>query len=265
MKTMDRRIAERRHRVTEDRARRRLRRLLGLLGVALLVGLVAWLIRSPVLSIREVVATGALHSDPVAAAASVGVAPGTPTMSVSAEQVEAAVAGDPWVANVDVDVTWPGFVEINVIEHRPELALAAGDGWLYVTRQGAVVAELASAENLPRIEVAVTTGVGSTVSDPTVLGALEFAAVAWDEIGVAVVVHGDAASGLSADVAGHRVRLGRSIDMTEKAVALGALLEAGIESGSFIDLIAPRRPAVANAQPLVEGEEDGPAAGEASG
>ena len=54
MKTMDRRIAERRHRVTEERARTRLRFVIGLVALVALAAAGFALVRSPLLSVNRV-------------------------------------------------------------------------------------------------------------------------------------------------------------------------------------------------------------------
>jgi hypothetical protein len=46
--------------------------------------------------------------------------------------------------------------------------------------------------------------------------------------------------------------------MQSKASALVALIGHGLAPGSSIDITAPRRPAVANPQPEVEGEGETP-------
>jgi len=86
------RIAERRHRVNTDRARRRLRRLMVELLVLAVVLVSWWLLRSPLLSVRQVAVTGASHSDPVAIAAGVGVAEGLPSISDRGRGVVANLA-----------------------------------------------------------------------------------------------------------------------------------------------------------------------------
>ena len=57
------------------------------------------------------------------------------------------------------------------------------------------------------------------------------------------------------DVSDLLTRLGRPVDMAQKAAVLDALLESELPEGVTIDLIAPLRPGVANPQPEVEPEE----------
>ncbi|MFV9672450.1 MAG: cell division protein FtsQ/DivIB, partial [Acidimicrobiia bacterium] len=108
MNMIDHRIAERRQQVTEDRARGRLKWLIWLVLVVVVVGATVWLVNSPLLSIRSVTVTGAERTNPAAIANSLDAGPGTPTMSVDAGAVEAALLDDPWIAQADVIVSWPG-------------------------------------------------------------------------------------------------------------------------------------------------------------
>ena len=57
--------------------------------------------------------------------------------------------------------------------------------------------------------------------------------------------------GLVATVGGHVVRLGRPIDLENKALVLASLLDTELEDGAEINLIAPTRPAVRKPQPEV--------------
>ena len=87
-----------------------------------------------------------------------------------------------------------------------------------------------------------------------IVGALRFIGALDPALGAGAVVFVDD-GGLHVTVTEHRVRLGRPVDMAQKATVLEALLASGLEAGVAIDLIAPLRPAVANPQPEVEGEE----------
>ena len=82
MTMMDERVAARRRGVSEDRARRRLRIVLVVLGVILIAVVAAWLVRSPLLSISTVEVSGASQSSPQAVVDALGYGIGTPTMDV---------------------------------------------------------------------------------------------------------------------------------------------------------------------------------------
>ena len=128
MKTMDRRIAERRHRVTEERARTRLRLVIGLVALVALAAAGFALVRSPLLSVNRVTVTGHEHSDPAAVLARLDVVPGMPTVSVDAGAIEAALRADPWVADARVVVSWPGSVDVEVTEQVPVAAVTTAGG-----------------------------------------------------------------------------------------------------------------------------------------
>ncbi|MEA2058692.1 MAG: FtsQ-type POTRA domain-containing protein, partial [Actinomycetota bacterium] len=236
MKTMDPRIARRRGEVSEDRARGRLRWLLRFLVIALLIAGVAWLLRSPLLSIREVVTTGAVQSDPTAIAVDAGVTIGVPTISVRTGIVREALLEDPWIADATVFVAWPGRIEIDVQERVPAVAIETTEGWLAVAGDGTVLDIVTDDPGLVQVVFAVPDPVapGTRIDDAAMRGALTFAAAFPSGEDPLVVVAGD--DGLWAKFRGHDVRLGRPAEMEEKALALTALLDNGIADGAHIDL-----------------------------
>ncbi len=260
MKTMDRRMAERRHRVTEERARTRLRLVIGLVAMIALAAAAFALVRSPLLSVDRVTVTGAEHSDPAAVLARFDVVPGTPMVSVDADAVEAALRADPWVAKARVVVSWSGSVDVEVTEHVPVAAVMTAGGYAYVTRGGAVVEMLDDPTGLALIaaDVPETVRPGTTILAAATLGALEFIDWLPDDVARVTVVSIDEAGQLTATVDDLTVRLGRAREMQSKALALIALIGHGLSPGSYVDITAPRRPAVANPQPEVEDEGETP-------
>jgi cell division protein FtsQ len=251
---MEPRLAERRKGVSEDRARGRLKWVLLFL---LLIGAVVagvWLIRSPLLSIREVAVSGAHHSDPAAIVAASGMGHGTPTIDVDGATIAAAIEADPWVASARVDVSWPGSITVSVVEHVPLAFVAADGGAVPVSVDGAVVppTELTDA---PRISIDTgPVSAGYQILNPLILGALEFVAALPPDLAATadITTNGE---GLIGTVDGYAVLLGRPDDMHDKAVVLATLIASGLEPGVEINLIAPLRPAVTNPQSQVEAEE----------
>lgn len=255
MTIMEPRVAERRKSVSEDRARKRLKWiLLVIVAVGIVIGTI-WLIRSPVLSIRQVEISGADRSDPMTAVDGLAMSIGTPTIDADAAAITDAIVVDPWVESVVVDIRWPGSILIEVIERTPVAPVLAGDRWVLVGRDGGVIMAIDD-PTVHSVLVAIDLGevaLGDMITDPSVAGALEFIAhLSADQRRRTVVA--SERGGLVADVGGHKVRLGRPVDMAQKASVLDALLDAGIQDGAAIDLIAPLRPAVTNPQPQVEPE-----------
>jgi cell division protein FtsQ len=256
MTVMDPRVAERRKSVSEDRARKRLRWILIVIAVISLAIGTLWLVRSPILSIRQVDVVGAEVSDPRGAMSGLGMDVGTPTIDVSGAAITSAILKDPWVESATVRVKWPGSVTIEVTERIPVAPVLAGEQWVLVSRDGGVIMAVGNPSGDDAL-VAIDQGSiapGSLITDAMVLGALEFIEYLPIEhrSGVRVRTEGE---GLVADVQGHRIRLGRPVDMAQKAAVLAALLDSELPEEATIDLIAPLRPGVANPRPQVEPEE----------
>lgn len=255
MKTMDRRIAERRHQVSEDKARGRLRWLILVVAGVAAVGLMVWLINSPLLSIRTVTVTGADHSNPAEVAASLGVEQGTPTISVRGEAIERALSTDPWIASAYVTVSWPGTVDIDVVERTPVASIVT-DGGVYLVSADAVIIDRFEGGPVPPIIATDSAGaarVGSHIGHRATVAAVDFVTALSEGIrrSTVLTVTGDT---VEAEVAGIPVIIGRPTDMAVKAAVVEALLATGIEPGSRIDVTAPTRPAVAPPQSQLEGE-----------
>jgi cell division protein FtsQ len=253
---MDHKMAQRRHRVSEERARNRLRLVIG--AVALLaLGAAGFLVlRSPLLSVSEITITGSEQSDAWVAIERVGVVEGTPTIDVDATALEAALLTDPWIAQATVTVTWPGSVEVEVVEHVPVALVTVANGYAHLAASGAVVQLLDDPAGWPLIVVPEPRMVrpGGVLLDAAIRGAIEFVSGLPPELAATTIVVVDDQRFLSATVGEYRVRLGRSIEMASKAAALMGLIGHGVEPGSHIDVTAPRRPAVANTQAQVEDE-----------
>lgn len=256
MTVMEPRVAERRKTVSEDRARKRLKWILSAIAlIALILGSL-WLIRSPILSIRQVDVVGATQSDPRSVVSGLEMDIGTPTIDVDVDTIAAQILEDPWVRTVNVEVLWPGSLVVEVIERTPLAPVLAGEQWVLVARDGGVIAVLDEPSAQDAL-VAIDQGSldpGDTIVEPAALGALEFVHHLSIERHPGTRIRSEGI-GLIAEVEGHRIRLGRPVDMAEKASVLDALLDTGIPAGATINLIAPLRPAVANPEAEVEPEE----------
>ena len=257
MNTMDHRIAERRHEVTEERARGRLRWLIWLVVAVGLVAAAIWFVNSPILSIRTVTVTGAEQTDPVAVAEGLGVRSGTPTISVRAGDIKSALLASPWIAEADVSVSWPGSVEIHVRERVPVASVTTDLGRFNAAADGVLV-EQVDDNAVPPIILTDQLGAareGDRVVHAGTYGALEFVAALPPSLrrATTVTVLGSSAEAVIGD---YLIVLGRPAEMAFKAAAVEALVATGLEAGSRIDVTAPNRPAVAPPQSQLEGETE---------
>jgi cell division protein FtsQ len=240
---VDRRLAERRRRVAEDRARSDLTRLLRLLMVLGLVGGLVWFAQSPFLSVGSIDVSGADEVDVDAALVAHGVVEGRPMLVLDVDGAEAALRSDPWVAEARVARDWPTRVLVEVVEWRPEASVELADGWWLVAADGILLEETGEvAPGLPSISLPSLSS-GEVEDDLELAGAVEYVSSLPDGYRVGASV-GAGPEGLEATVEGFSVRLGRPFDMEEKALVTAAMIETGVEQGAIITVVAPASPAV---------------------
>lgn len=241
--TIDPRLAERRKTVAEDKAKQNIGRLLKFLAAVVVVGSLVWLVFSPWLSVNQVDTTGITVSSGHTVLAERGVVAGTPMIWINESRTEAALLEDPWIQSADVDKHWPDRVTVAVVERTPVAWTNTESGW---TRRAIDGVALPSApepdEGMARVDMPGLADAAAETA-PDLLGALEFIEALPTDLRERTVVtaHEDE---LWATVVGYQVRLGRGVEMREKALTLDALLEQPIPEGSVLVLIAPTNPSV---------------------
>ncbi len=241
---IDPRLAERRREVAEDRARRKVSRLVVLLVCLGVVGATVWLFLSPLLSVSTVTTSGIAASSAQTVLTEQGVIEGNPLILIRPGRVESALESDPWVLESMVDLDWPTGVVVLVHERVPTAWLETADGWGLYAPDGV---RLAAAEQpdpaLPWIQLGPVSP-DETETSGDVLGALEFTAALSQELREGTKVRTEAGGEIWAEVAGFQVRLGRPVEMRAKALSLAALLREAPAAGSILTLIAPTHPAI---------------------
>lgn len=252
--SIDPRLMERRRDVAEDRANRNVRRLVRFLAVVLVIAGGVWLVHSPWLSVSQVGVEGARQSDANATLAELGVVAGIPMYRIDSNAVAEVLLEDPWIEEVDVSKDWPKNVAIRIDERVPVAWTLTSDGWARRAHDGVAVPSGAEPDDkFARIEMPELLSDGA-VDSPLMLGALEFVGAldAGLRSGSTLTVH---ESELWATVDGFQVRLGRPVEMAEKARSLGALLQENLAAGSVLILIAPTNPSVQEPTPDEPSEE----------
>lgn len=247
------RFAERRRTVAEDRARRALRRATLVIVVAASVSGLVYLFHSPLLSVRAVEVDGAVNVAVESVLERHGIAMGEPLIWTDVDGASSEMSQDPWVESVTVERDWPVSVRVSVVERRP-LAVVGGAA---VAVDGVILPDAAT-EGLPLLAIAGEAADGR-YPQQDILGGLRFLATLRSDLSQGATVT-STADGLIAVVGGYTVRLGRPVDMEEKARALGPVLDEVPPAGSEITLVAPARPSVlapdAVTAPVLEDEND---------
>ncbi|MFP3880998.1 MAG: cell division protein FtsQ/DivIB [Actinomycetota bacterium] len=253
--SVDPRLIERRKTVAEHNAKKSVSRLLKFLLFLLLAGSLLWLAFSPWLSIKQVTTSGIAASRSNIVLAEEGVIAGTPMILVSTSRVEQRLLEDSWVAEATVRRVWPDEVTVEVVERTPAAWVRTKDGWTRRAVDGvSLPSESDPEEDMAWIEMSEMADREATVSTD-LLGALEFVeALPADLHPGTVVTRVDGE--VWATVDDYQVRLGRAVDMTEKALSLDALLGQGIPEGSTVVLIAPTNPAVLTADQVDQSDDE---------
>ncbi len=253
---VDPRIARRRREVHDDRARSRMRRAIWLLALVLLVGVLAWVVRSPWFAVSTIAVEGVRHSDAIGRLTEAGVVEERPLLTVRTGPAVDAVIDDPWVVDAAITKLLPDTIEVVVIEREPGAYVDGFGGRALLASDGVVVPWV---DGLPLGTIRLAAAIpepGAPMTDVNVVGSLEFLVSLRADLARDAVVF-DTSGELWAEVGGFEVRLGRPIDMSEKAAALQAVVDLGQPEGAIINVIAPTRPTVtppsANPQGQVEG------------
>jgi cell division protein FtsQ len=244
MMRIDPRLVERRREVAEDRARRKVSRLVKFLVAFGLIGAIVWLFLSPLLSVQALTASGIAASSADATLVEQGVVAGTPLILIRTGRVESALESDPWVRESVVELDWPTGVVVRVQERVPVAWLETTEGWGLYAVDGVQLAVAPDPDpSLPWIQLGAIPA-DETESSREVLGSLEFAATLSEELKSTARVRTEPGGEIWAEVGGFQVRLGRAVEMGAKALSLAALLREQPAPGSILTLIAPSHPAI---------------------
>lgn len=243
MTRMDPRIAARRRAVQESHARRNLGRLFVLLGIAAVAAAVVWAFRSPLLSVQDIAVDGATNADVDGLLEQTGVVVGTPLMDLDLDGAATAIESDPWVVSATVGRDWPNGVVVSVLEREPIGWVRTPDTWQHVAIDGGVVATSEVPEPGWPVLVAFQRAATDYAGDPQIRGMLEFMAALRPDLAETAVIQ-EVEGGFDAVIGGFDVRLGTGDRPTEKAAAVAAMIDRGLEAGSVITVMAPDQPAV---------------------
>ena len=245
--TMDPRLSERRREVAEDHARVDVRRVVWLLATLGSIGLAIWLATSPMLSVQTIAVFGAENAQVIEVLTAQEVVNGRPLIAIRTGPVAAALAEDPWVRAAGVELIFPSHVEVTIEERVAAVWTQSDDSrsqrWVLVAEDGVAVryGDSPTTEGV-LVEIPIADpGLGSTIADPFVLGAIEFVSALPPTLASTTSIRlseGD----LWAWVDGRNVRLGQPSEMEAKALAVAAIIDSS--PPGVIDVIAPSRPAV---------------------
>ncbi|MFV1992051.1 MAG: cell division protein FtsQ/DivIB [Acidimicrobiales bacterium] len=256
--TMDPRIRARRIGVARDAGRRRLNRLVWLVGlVAILAS--AWMVtRSPLLDVDRVNVGGAERTSVLAVKEASGLELGAPMLDIDEAAVTRAIMTLPWVDEVSFSRSWPGTIQLNIAERTPVAMLvhpnstAADPLWALVDTDGRVLATTGEAMvQLPRLSVTqevVEPGSAMSVDvRPAIRVAERLPATVAAELDT--IVLRDDGSILLEFVSGGSAEIGTMTQLEEKFLAVLAMFESSPDMATRdIDVRVPHTPVLLAAE-----------------
>ncbi len=250
---IDPRLRARRGAVHRAEGRRRLRFIL--LGLAL-VGLIlcGWAaLRSPLLDLDHVEMTGLEPSQLMEVQRTVGLEEGTPLSDIETGLIKAELEALPWVLGAEVRKSWPGTVQIEVIERTAVAQLSDQNGRIaLIDATGTVMAEGGTNNGaLPRISLDTSVELGEI--EPEALPGLALIAALPDDLlaWVEAITHSpgpnsQARGSVGLELVGEaQAYLGEATLLDDKVQALRSVLE-GVDLTCIrvIDVAVPDFPTV---------------------
>lgn len=257
---IDPRIRARRIAVRRDVGRQRLHRVGIALGVAAVVLAAGALVTSPVLDVDRVEVAGAARVDRATVRAATGIDAGDPLLTVDTGRATSAIMALPWVSTVTVVRSWPGTVEVTVVERTPVAGLLDGDGRAALVDADGRVLEVVAPEAAGVVLVDGVADVGRPGSDvaEAARGVLAVAGGLPDPVRPVVerVVRTEEdelhlALRLAPETDTVVARLGDDRDLPFKLSALATVLASvDLEDAAVIDLAVPSAPALTPREPV---------------
>ena len=117
--TVDERIRARHIAVRRSEGHRRLRRLVYATVITLSVGAVWFVLRSPLLAVSHISATGSTHAGAAGLALAAGITPDQAMIDVDVAAAANKLVALPWIKYAKVERNWPNGVALTVVERQP--------------------------------------------------------------------------------------------------------------------------------------------------
>ncbi|MGH9127820.1 MAG: cell division protein FtsQ/DivIB [Acidimicrobiales bacterium] len=243
---MDPRIRQRRVEWQRASGRRRLRLLLAGMAMMASIGGALALLHSPILRVRHLVVTGAVHVSKARVAEVAGVGSATPMVDVNPVRIEASLERLAWVRMAAVTRHWPGTLTVRVVERSPVAQVrTADDSWAELDITGKVLDS--SRTRWPGLVALVGYGTGGapgSVLDKARPGLKVAAAMPVSVLPHVTGVLSDPGGQVSLQVStGVTVALGAPTDLGAKMSSLATMLaQVDMAGAKTIDIQVPEAP-----------------------
>jgi cell division protein FtsQ len=251
---VDPRLRARRIEVQRDAGRRRLRRVLAILGATGAVLAAYAVTQSPVLDVDHVRVSGGERTDHGAVAFASGIGRGEPMVSLDTGAVARRIEALPWVRTARVERRWPGTVRVSITERTPAAVVPVGEGdearLALVDASGRVLSDGSDTSDgtaapmppgLPTLaDVRGDVTAGETLDRDARDALAVVAALAEALPGTVAEVSTDLDATL---VSGGQVRFGTAEDLDDKIVAVETVLaDVDVDGLAVLDVRVPGSP-----------------------
>ena len=253
--TIDPRLRARRIAVRRDEGRRRLYLIAVLGGLVVVLAAVVGVALSPLLDVDTVRVGGASNQSGASVLAASGVARGDHLVLLDGGGAAAAIEALPWVDEAEVVRSWPGTVDITVVERAPVARLVQPDGRFALVDTEGRILDVVPAEGAPPVvPVQGTPAVGRVGSEasPETAGAVALVAALPEAVRPLVEVvdvdeDGTLSLALRLPVGGRpaTVLLGAGTDLGAKLSSLATIVATvALDDLATVDLRVPGAPAL---------------------
>jgi cell division protein FtsQ len=249
--TIDPRLRARRSTVLREAGRRRLRRLLVVVGVVG-IGATAWaLSHSSMVDIDRVEVLGLDRLSLSTAEQAMGVSVGDDMLWLDMDEIASGLVALPWVHSVELQRRWPGALRVTVVERTAvALALSEANMWVQVDGEGRVLTEASSnPPHLPRLSGLHGAGAPGSFLAEDAAAPLAVVPVLPPELLIEVqgLWRDDRGEMHVSMVTGEEIILGDDLDLRAKVAAMLTMwgtLDAENRTSWILDVSVPNLPVV---------------------
>jgi cell division septal protein FtsQ len=241
---MDKRVRQRRQRVSRERGRRRAAVIVVCLAVVAAAGLFVWLRSSDVFAVETVTADAVSHIAEEQIAEAAASALGESLLALSTGPIEEELSALPYVRSARLLRRFPNTLHIRVVEHEPAARVQGSDGTIWLVSSDGRVLEKRSGSGLPlfvwasRLEIEAGDQLPAIVADALPLCALMGEIEGVEGLPalhhVSIALTGEVVMHLAREV---ELRLGAPTELKQKLTVASTIIQPYLRDGRRVQYV----------------------------